>query len=517
MLSKIFFSVCLFFLVESYIQAQNKYYQYIDSADLYIDENPEKSFSFLKLIPEPVALNLKGKLAEYYKLKTLVYEKRNDTPKLFGGFYTTLRFAKIEKKYSIAGMACVELFYNIYRVDKDSLAFKYLEEAKKYYTLSKNNGGLAEVKQMYAYVALDKKKYNKSNALILPDLNYYKNIKGDAYYYMYVLFMLTHNYSCLNDLKKAHKYFNILKKIKNAEGITPMLHAKHVVTLDLSIAKTHFLNKQIDSCWFYLKKAQELRIYMNAYDTKDYYNLNIDCFAFLKNTAKEKLYIDSLGVLQQDELSKIMEASVGNNETLISTVNHLDIVENNNKSKKFWIVFLISGIVILSVFFFYYNKKKKFKVNEFEYLKTNHEKLKVKIQGFESYISTLKKEIKSISLTQDSSNQKVEIKKLYNDINLNSKSILDKSESHLELINELNIDFFNTISTQYPDLNASEIIICYYVFMGFKNKEIAVFINSTVRAVESKRYRINNKLAIEPNVTLVEFLNKLSKNNFETV
>ncbi|MCG9794032.1 helix-turn-helix transcriptional regulator [Flavobacterium algicola] len=507
----------VFFLVFAKGNSQNRFYRFVDSADAYIDDQPLKTEEFLNLIPEPVTVNIKGKLAEYYHLRALIDEKKNERAKLFNDFHITLRYAKVEKKYDIAGTACLELFFNIYRVGKDSLAYKYLDDAKRYYVLSDNQKGLAEVKQMFAYVALDKKNYKKSNKLILRDLDYFKNIKDDAYYYMYALFMLSNNYSCLNDLQNTHKYFNLLKGLRNEETITPTFFDKHIVTVNLCIAKTHLLNKQMDSCWVYLKKAQNMRVNMNANDRKDFYSLHIDYYTHLEDSKNQKAFIDSLGGLQKTELAKILETSIGGDEALIKTADSLNDAEIKNDIKGVWIGFLILGIISLGFFFVYFYRKRKIKVNEFEYLKINHEKLKVKVKGFESYISNLKKEVKTISLTYDASSQKTEIKKLYNNIHLNSKSILDKSESHLELISELNIEFFNTISTQYPELNASEIIICYYVFMGFKNKEIAVFINSTVRAVESKRYRINNKLVLPPNITLLDFLNGLIKNHQEVV
>ena len=87
----------------------------------------------------------------------------------------------------------------------------------------------------------------------------------------------------------------------------------------------------------------------------------------------------------------------------------------------------------------------------------------------------------------------------------NSTTLLDKTENHFELVNDLNVDFFKKIQERYPQLNNSEIIICYYLFIGFKNKEISVFLNTTVRAVESKRYRITKKIDLN-NMTLLQHL-----------
>ena len=43
--------------------------------------------------------------------------------------------------------------------------------------------------------------------------------------------------------------------------------------------------------------------------------------------------------------------------------------------------------------------------------------------------------------------------------------------------------------------------------MGFTNKEIAVFLNTTIRSVESRRYRISKKMNLsKKDMTLLEFL-----------
>ena len=80
------------------------------------------------------------------------------------------------------------------------------------------------------------------------------------------------------------------------------------------------------------------------------------------------------------------------------------------------------------------------------------------------------------------------------------------------------VDFFNKITSNHPELNTSEIIICYYLFMGFKNKEIAVFINNSVRSVESKRYRIANKLDLKKKkYKLVDYLKEHFKQTVSTL
>mgnify|MGYP000448140398 CR=1 FL=1 len=158
-----------------------------------------------------------------------------------------------------------------------------------------------------------------------------------------------------------------------------------------------------------------------------------------------------------------------------------------------------------------FSKRKK----EYSFLQNNNEKLRVKIKGLENYIAEIKKEVKSISTINNLNDQKMQIQELYKKIHLNSSILLEKGENHLELINELNIDFFNAISTKHPTLNSSEIIICYYLFMEFKSKEIAAFLNTSIRSIESKRFRIASKLAIKTkNYSLVDYLKEAFKHTF---
>lgn len=495
----------------------NNFYRFIDSADIYVSEDPYKAESYLDSITEPIASKVKGKLAEYYQLKGLVNDELNEEAKEFQNFILALKYAKLEENYAIAGMSSLELFYNTFIIKNDTTAFKYLEEAKTYFTLDNNTNGLAEVMQMPAYVELYKKNYRKSNLLVLEYLDDYEKIKDDSYYYMYALFMLSSNYTHLYDLNNAHKYLNLLKGLKSDKTISPSLHASHLVTLYNDLANEHLKMKAIDSSLVYLLKASELGEYMNNADKENHYNFYINYHESVSDVENKKVYIDSLKYLHKQKLKKTLDASIQINEELLKSENQLEIATQNKTINRYLILGLIGVLLIISAFIIMRNKtnKKKFKSfskqdKEFSYLQTHHEKLKVKVRGLEDYLTDVKKEVKQIAAISDIAEQRNEIRKLYKNIQLNSSTLLDKGESHLELINELNVGFFNKINTMHSDLNHSEVIICYYIFTGFKNKEIAAFLNSSERAVESKRYRISKKMSLqEKGITLVDYLQEV--------
>jgi tetratricopeptide (TPR) repeat protein len=65
--------------------------------------------------------------------------------------------------------------------------------------------------------------------------------------------------------------------------------------------------------------------------------------------------------------------------------------------------------------------------------------------------------------------------------------------------NELHPDFCNQILQLAPNMVASEIEFCAMLRLNFETKEIARYTKSSVRAVESKKYRIRKKLSIPSN------------------
>ncbi|WP_055446274.1 hypothetical protein [Lacinutrix mariniflava] len=513
------------FLFSSFSFSQNlaskKYSRFIDSADIYVDEVPNVAKQFLDSIPKPVETSIEGYLANYYQLKGLISDKSRNQAKLYQDYRLAIKYAEIEEKYDIAGMASLELFTNTYFVSKDSSAFAYLDKAKKYYTKSNNVNGLAEVKLMPAYVAFVNKKQEESIEIILKNIEEFRAIKDDAYYHLFAVFMLTSNYMKLKDFDNAFKFRKEFESLKDNKTIYYSNYAGYKVGLTATMAHHHFDGNNLDSTFYYLKKNKALTSNMNYNNLEDYYSLYAEAYKKSGNNEYYKIYTDSLLQFKNTLLEKTMNAGLHLNETLAKKDTQLEDETNKKNLNRIFIGILIFVLIGLTIFITTRYKKIKQKINEFakrkdeySYMQSSHEKLKVKVRGLEDYIVEVKKEIKSISRLNDVSLQREQIKKLYKDLHLNSSTVLDKSKSHLELVNDLNIEFFNKINEEYPQLDESEIIICYYLQIGFKNKEVAVFLNKSLRAIENKRFRIGKKLKLsESNLSLLEFLDTVASNN----
>ncbi|WP_405296643.1 helix-turn-helix transcriptional regulator [Algibacter sp. Ld11] len=521
-LNRFLLLIPFFFISVAFPQknTQNKYLKFLDLADDVFAEDPIKGALYLDSIPKPLNKSIKGHLAEYYELKVLINDRNNELAKQFKNTVLALKYAELEKNYDIAGWASLEIFYNSYIKEKDTTAFKYIDDAQKFYALNSNKKGLAEVTQMHALVAMINKEYSKGNDLILKNLNSYKLIKDDAYYYMYALFLLTTNYIDLNNIAEAHKHFTSLKSLKDNPTITPLLHDVHLASIYGCFGRFHFNEKAIDSTYHYLAKSESVRAAMNDNDKRNFYNLYIDYYDHNEDYENKNNYIDSLKVFEKHVLNKTMDASLHFGDTLMSSESELRVEKEKKGYLLKWLIGLALLIILLIVLYTLKNRKTKKVINSFEksndeftYLKSTHEKLKVKVHGLEDYIVEVKKEIKAISTMGNGDEQRKKIKELLKNLHLDSSMLLDKTENHLELVNEFNIDFFAKIKNDYPQLSDSEIIICYYLFVGFKSKEIAVFLNTSTRAIEGKRYRITKKMDLQKSeFTLVEFLNDLCKN-----
>ncbi len=491
----------------SYSQNDINYHRFVDSADVHIDISSKKAKVFLDSIPEPLEENIKGRLADYYTIKSLIHEERNEAVDKYQSDILALKFAKEEKNYNVAGVSCLGLFSRVYLTKNDTTAYKYLEQAKEYFTLDNDSLGLIEVEQVYAYSKFIDYKSEECNALLLSNLDTYKNIKEDAYFYMFATFMLTVNYIDLDSLDRANVYLKEFKSLENDTTIVKYNYLAFQVGIDVPIAEYYFKKKQLDSTIHYLSKAEKLRNYMDSYLIKNYLNLSIETYKALGDLNKTKAYIDSLLVFEEKMISNVVTADDKFNAPLLKA--ELELNEAEEKKFLHGILIVVLFIILISIGYLY-NRKKKLNLIEnlssqegdLSYLKSNNEKLAVKVQGLEEYIVNLKKDVKSIASINDPLSLRESIKDFYKNLHLNSSTLLDKTESHLELVNDLNVEFFKKINELHPQLNNSEVIICYYLSIGFKNKEIAVFLNSTVRAIESKRYRITKKINLEKNTLL---------------
>ncbi len=299
------------------------YTRLIDSANYNVGKSLNKAQAYLDSIPKPLEEHIKGRLTDYYSTQALIQSDNGDYAKMYQSYISALNYAEKEKNYRVGGTACIELFSNIYFAKKDTTAYKYLEKAKEFYNLDKYEHGLIDIEQMYAYVKYLDHEYKNCNDLILPHLEKYKNIKGDAYYYMFAIYMLTENYIKLEDFNKAYSSFSEFQTIKNNATIVKYNYLSFEAGIYLTFAEVYLTKNQLDSTTHYVDKATELRKYMSTDLVREYLGLKADTYKFSGQIDEAKIYLDSLNILEKKMFKNIVDASFQLNEPLLEAKSQL--------------------------------------------------------------------------------------------------------------------------------------------------------------------------------------------------
>lgn len=92
------------------------------------------------------------------------------------------------------------------------------------------------------------------------------------------------------------------------------------------------------------------------------------------------------------------------------------------------------------------------------------------------------------------------------DSNMDGDDVLKRFEQEFDLVND---NFMRRLRERHPGLNNNELLMCAYLRMNLRSKEIAPLLNISVRGVETIRYRLRKKLDLERDASLTDYLKNL--------
>lgn len=492
--------------------------QYLDSTSKYIETDPELATTYLDSIAHPSEKNLGKEIGRYFYLRALIEADDFDPASSTNNFFKAVKYAEQFEDYKTAANASGEIASKLYLLKKDSLADVYFEKAKKYHTQNGDQYGLLDLMQFPAYAKYVNFEMQESIDLVLEDLETYKNVEDDQAYYSFAIFLLTSNYLHLGEIKEAYKYNSIYRSLEDNEYVEPSYYTTYENAINTCFAEYYFENENLDSVKHYLDNVHIKRGSKDFNIQKNVYDYYVKYYRLRGDVEKEKIYLDSLSLFNDKVMENTINSSMEGVETLSKTQLELDKERGVKEKNRIYIYVLIIGIVLLLVLLLRYLKKlkkKTFIVSDLEAnvssFKAKQEKLTVKNIELEDFLISLRKEIKEISTMNSLSEQKIRINDLYKKIHLNHSNFIN-SDDHLKVLSSINEAFFFKAEKDFPQLDDLEVLICYYLFTDFKNKEIATFVDRSVRALESKRYRITKKLNIDTSKeTLKEFLDRTFK------
>ena len=89
--------------------------------------------------------------------------------------------------------------------------------------------------------------------------------------------------------------------------------------------------------------------------------------------------------------------------------------------------------------------------------------------------------------------------------NIENDNNWKRFEENFDLVYE---NYLKRLGETYPELNVSDKKICAYIKMDLSSKDMAPLLNMSVRSIETNRYRIRQKLGLDREVNLADFLQK---------
>ncbi|WP_172278752.1 hypothetical protein [Chryseobacterium sp. LAM-KRS1] len=221
----------------------------------------------------------------------------------------------------------------------------------------------------------------------------------------------------------------------------------------------------------------------NRYEQYEVYAMMAECYEELKDfeqstffSKKYKRIIDSVDLVKKKS----------GDVNFINKIN-VKVSENVQEvSSKTTSIAIGVGIFLVAVLigFIYYKNKQKNKKNDEDSVQ-NHIPDEV-----EENTIVLDKSEKTV-VKDNIPNAKSEITK---ELILLAKE--DINAFYIEF-QKIYPNFYPTLKSKYPDLNISDINFCTLLKMNFGIKEISQYTNSTIRAAEARRYRINKKMELK--------------------
>jgi ligand-binding sensor domain-containing protein/DNA-binding CsgD family transcriptional regulator len=120
----------------------------------------------------------------------------------------------------------------------------------------------------------------------------------------------------------------------------------------------------------------------------------------------------------------------------------------------------------------------------------------------------LKKEMQNLYLEKNLNKRDYNIKRLMRIIEneISTKKDLEVFDSNFNAVHE---EFIKNLKEKYPTLNQNDHRLCTFIKMNKSTKEIATFLNMSIRGVETSRYRLRKKMNLASEENLYDIISDI--------
>ena len=470
----------------------------------------------------------------YIKIADLYEKIESDPKRSIDAMKNALIYAQMTKN----DKASIETYLNyadIYLSHNDyNNALDYYDKVLTYGINNNIAKDIARTLTSKAYIYINKRDYQEALCLIDSSLNLCKTIPYDI--------LLIKNYGFKAEVHDSLKKYDKAKEYYR-QAIEIAYNNKYYNECGeymYKIGKINMKLKQTQSAievfQILCDSTEKFKMYDICYNS--YYEMS-KCYADLGDYEKAYHFFEKYDVCNDSAMIAKQEKKI--EEIHKSYLLSLNIEEmranklelNNTKSKKIntivsiatTIVIIILAIALIFVYVrnkYLYHKnlettyEQQLKINKMEndlmeiQLKNNKESLinmALHLKSYIDFINPLKNELKEI-IDSPEQEQKGKIKNIYMNMQ-NNTCLFNNTENLNKQIDDIYKDFLERLEHKYPGITKAEKRLCAMLYINMSSKEIAVISNTTLRSVETSRYRLRKKFNLSRDEDIVNFLKSI--------
>ena len=316
--------------------------------------------------------------------------------------------------------------------------------------------------------------------------------------------------------------------------------------LYMNLADAYFYTDNIDSASYFINKTKDLELNDNAKLMSMYYLWYL--IEKEKNNYELALQLHETYMFYDNEVMKVKNSNEiteiqgkFKNEELINENNQLTI----KKQRILIFSVLVFFILLIIIALIYYNWKKtkehnKQIENDLDILDTYNKQIENDLDTLNTYNKQIENDLNIINQRNEQvENDLLLIKKLHNELGksvhdlllipvniakraIRLKKIEDKTYKHtkitnlfeelaspefiISIIDSIDNEYHRKFKNKYPDMNDSEVVICYMILFGFEKKEIGNLLEYSEFTIQQKITNIRKKLQIKERGDIKNFI-----------
>lgn len=298
----------------------------------------------------------------------------------------------------------------------------------------------------------------------------------------------------------------------------------------INISGYYFFKKQYQNC---IAVLLDILQYFNQ--TKDIGRQCIclsnlaECYSIIGDYKKATEFYNQFAQLQLVGIRGKVASEVMNAESLLKIKQYNMQLEEQRRTSRFRMIAIIIGsaLVILGlvgIILLYRYRIRKNKVQlENEQLKGEKQQLEIALQNKKLVSSSMMLAEKDQALKvikeyiADARGRDSVAKDVATKINtaVNTHLMSEREWERFKLsFEQVYPDFFEGLSTQYPELTEYDLRICAFYMMGIDTKQIALILNVQPLSIQRSRSRIRKKMALDRDTDFITHLRKFNPKQF---